>query len=196
AIADPDERQKNLAVFLESHGYLYGARSADNILLVQPLFPIETLHRIVISSLRTPSPDLALNAFERLAGVIPAPELVELSQHRKRMAQFVLLCGSSPFLANLIFKAPAAFCWLFLENAIRMARSDEEMLTALSSQVDEATDFSGLMRVLREFKRFEILRIAARDLNGLAPLEEVTAELSSLAAAALQVAYNVCRRCL
>ena len=58
-----------LADFLESHGYLYGARSADNILLIQPLFPVETLHRIVVSALMTPSPDMALNTFERLATV-------------------------------------------------------------------------------------------------------------------------------
>ena len=38
----------------------------------------------------------------------------------------------------------------------------------------------------------EVLRIAARDLNGLASLEEVTAELSALASATLQIAYEVC----
>jgi len=196
AIGDPVERQRNLAVFLESHGYLYGDRSADNILLLQTHFSVETLHRILINSLLAPSPDLALNAFERLAGVIPPGDLAEIGSRKKRLAQFVLLCGSSPFLASLIFKAPGAFRRLFLENAINQARSGEEMLAILRSQVDNATDFNGLMRVLREFKRFEILRIAARDLGGLAPLEEVTAELSDLAAASLQLAHEVCRRCL
>ncbi|HEX9078066.1 MAG TPA: bifunctional [glutamate--ammonia ligase]-adenylyl-L-tyrosine phosphorylase/[glutamate--ammonia-ligase] adenylyltransferase [Desulfuromonadaceae bacterium] len=195
-IAAPDERQRELAAFLESHGYLYGARSADNILLLEPHFSLETLHRILITSLLSPSPDLALNAFERLAGVIPPADLAEISQRKKRLAQFVLLCGASPFLVNLIFKAPAAFHRLFLENAIDVARSGDEMAAALRSQVDETLDFNGLLRLLREFKRFEILRVAARDLNGLASLEEVTAELSSLAGAALQVAYEVCRRCL
>lgn len=196
AIADDGNRKQELTRLLESHGYLYGSRSADNIILLQAYFSPETLHRIVVSSLLTPSPDLALNAFERLTGVIPAGDLAEIAQRRKRLAQFVLLCGSSPFLVNLIFKAPAAFRRLFLENAIDMARSDAEMLTALRSQADDTTDFSGLMRLLRDFKRYEILRIAARDLNGLAPLEEVTAELSSLAAASLQLACEVCRRCL
>ena len=195
-IADPAERQRELTVFLESHGYLYGARSADNILLLQSCFSIETLHRILINSLLSPSPDLALNAFERLAGVIPPGDLAEISQRKKRLAQFVLLCGSSPFLVNLIFKAPLAFRRLFLENAIDQARSGDEMVGILRSQVDDNTDFNGLLRLLREFKRFEVLRIAARDLGGLASLEEVTAELSDLASAALQVACEVCRRCL
>ncbi|HEY4743182.1 MAG TPA: bifunctional [glutamate--ammonia ligase]-adenylyl-L-tyrosine phosphorylase/[glutamate--ammonia-ligase] adenylyltransferase, partial [Desulfuromonadaceae bacterium] len=196
AIADADERQAELASFLESHGYLYGARSADNILSLHAHFSVEILHRILVNSLLTPSPDLALNAFERLAGVIPPADLAEIGPRKKRLAQFVLLCGASPFLVSLIFKSPTAFRRLFLENVIDDARPGNEMLALLRAQVDDATDFNCLMRVLREFKRFEILRIAARDLNGLAPLEEVTAELSDLAAAALQVAYEVCRRCL
>jgi glutamate-ammonia-ligase adenylyltransferase len=196
SVEDTVERQRELAAFLESHGYLYGARSADNIILLQSHYSVETLHRILIYSLLTPSPDLALNAFERLAGVIPPLDLAEIGLRKKRLSQFVLLCGSSPFLVNLIFKAPHAVRWLFLENAIDKARSGGEMLSALRSRENGALDFSGLMRVLREFKRFEILRIAARDLNGLAPLEEVTAELSSLASSSLQLAYEVCHRCL
>ena len=196
AMGDVAERQQELAAFLESHGYLYGARSAENILLLETHFSVEILHRILIYSLLTPSPDLALNAFERLAGVIPPADLAEIGLRKKRLAQFVLLCGASPFLVSLIFKAPHVFRWLFLENAIDKARSGDEMLAVLRSRVDHGADFSALMRVLREFKRLEILRIAARDLNGLAPLEEVTVELSNLAAAALQVAYEVCRRCL
>ena len=45
---------------------------------------------------------------------------------------------------------------------------------------------------LRIFKRQEMLRIGGRDLCGLAELEEVTAELSSLAASTLQRAFEVC----
>nr|WP_246545626.1 bifunctional [glutamate--ammonia ligase]-adenylyl-L-tyrosine phosphorylase/[glutamate--ammonia-ligase] adenylyltransferase [Pelotalea chapellei] len=196
AIEDAAIRGQELAAFLEQHGFLYGARSADNILLIQHQFPIETLHRIVVCSLMTPSPDMALNAFERLAGVIPSEDLLEAAGRRKRLNQFVLICGASPFLVNLIFKTPSAFRWLFLENGIDISRSGDEMLAVLRTQVDEQVDLACLMKLLRCFKRAEILRIATRDLNGLAPLEEVTAELSSLAAATLQVAYEVCRRCL
>ncbi|MFA7061354.1 MAG: bifunctional [glutamate--ammonia ligase]-adenylyl-L-tyrosine phosphorylase/[glutamate--ammonia-ligase] adenylyltransferase [Pedobacter sp.] len=196
AIEDANVRAEKLAIFLESHGYLYGARSAENILLFQSLFSIETLHRILLNSLMTPLPDLALNAFERLVAVISPEDLAEVALRKRRLAQFVLLCGSSPFLVNLLFKSPGCFRVLLLENRIDQARSLEEQLAALRSHVDDTTDFTCLMKVLREFKRLEILRIAARDLNGLAPLEEVTAELSNLAAASLQIAYEVCRRSL
>ena len=196
AVGDDCERKTQLADFVECHGFYYGARSADNILLIQQLFPVETVHRIVVDSLRTPLPDLALNSLERLAGVIPEADLSAIVHQRKSLFQFVRLCGSSPFLVNMIYKTPEALARLFLNNGIALSRTADEMLSDLRLQVDGQTDFTGLMKILRCFKRAEILRIAARDLNGLAPLEEVTAELSGLAAASLQVAYEVCRRCL
>ncbi len=196
AISDPVECGRELAVFLESHGYQYGSRSADNIILLQPYFTVDELHRIIINSLLTPSPDMALNAFERLAGVIGPADLTKLAGRKKRLAQFVLVCGSSPFLVNLIYKTPETVRQLFLENGIDISRSFTDMLVALRSRMDDSTDFAELQKQLRLFKRAEILRIAARDLNGLATLEEVTDELSSLASASLQMACEVCRRCL
>lgn len=193
---DLNGQKMELAVFLEKHGYDYGARSVENILLFRQYVSIEILHRIVVSSLMTPSPDMALNSFERLAGVIAATDIVELSARKKRLSQFLYVCGSSPFLVNLMFRDPSLFRWLYLENAMEHSKSLEEMLETLRSRVDDTTDFAGLQKVLRGFKRAEVLRIASRDLNGLAPLEDVTAELSSLASASLQVAYEVCRRCL
>ena len=161
-----------MALFLEDHGYQYGPLFS-NLMLLQPYFSVETLHRIVIAALMTPSPDMALNAFERLAGVVPAGDLAEVAFRRKRLSQFVLVCGSSPFLVNLIFKTPSAFRWLFLENGIDISRSTNEMLSTLQAQSDEQADFVALMKLLRCFKRSEILRIAARDLNGLAPLKRL-----------------------
>lgn len=195
-LEDPARSQERLAVFLERHGFSYGARSADNVLLIHPRFSVPTLHRILVSALRAPLPDLALNAFERLAGVIPAGELTAIACRRTALSRFVQLCGSSPFLVNLLFRTPSLFRWLFLENGLAVSRDSRDMLEALRSRVEGDADFSALMRQLRLFKRAEILRIAARDLFGLAGLEEVTAELSSLAGASLQVAYEVCRRCL
>ena len=196
AVVAPDLQLQELAAFLEAHGFQFGARTADNILLLRQSFNMETLHRIVINALKTPSPDLALNAFERLAGVVTPENLSDLAGLKKRLAQCVLLCGSSPFLVNLMYKDPNILRWLFLENGIDQCRSAEEMQGAVMVTVDESTDFTALQKALRCFKRREIVRIAARDLNGLAPLEEVMEELADLASATLQVAYQVCRRCL
>jgi glutamate-ammonia-ligase adenylyltransferase len=196
AIGDPAVQLQELSTFLESHGFQYGARSADNVLLLRHLFTVETLHRIVINALKTPSPDLALNAFERLAGVIPSEHLAELAERKKRLTQYVLLCGSSPFLVNLMYKAPDILRWLFLDNGIDLSRSAEEMQDAVQAAAADVADLTSLQKALRCFKRREIVRIAARDLIGLAPLEEVMRDLSDLASSTLQVAYQICRRFL
>ncbi|MFZ4858810.1 MAG: bifunctional [glutamate--ammonia ligase]-adenylyl-L-tyrosine phosphorylase/[glutamate--ammonia-ligase] adenylyltransferase [Desulfuromonadaceae bacterium] len=196
ALPDADHRLPELTLFLTLHGYQYGARAADNILLLRNLFTVETLHRIVIYGLKSPSPDQALNSFERLTGVISPEDLHKLAERKKRLAQCILLCGSSPFLVNLMFKSPDIVRWLFLENGIDHGRTAEDMYAAVAATVDESTGFAALQKALRCFKRQDIVRIAARDLSGLAPLEEVMRELSDLASSTLQVAYQVCRRCL
>ncbi|MGD0586869.1 MAG: bifunctional [glutamate--ammonia ligase]-adenylyl-L-tyrosine phosphorylase/[glutamate--ammonia-ligase] adenylyltransferase, partial [Oryzomonas sp.] len=134
-LGDHGGRARELAVFLESLGYLRSKSSAENVTLICSYFSLESLYHIVAGSLLTPVPDMALNAFERLAGVIPPEDLAEVAQRRKRLGQFIQLCGSSPFLVNLIYKVPAAFRWLFLENAVDLARRGGEMLAALRSQV-------------------------------------------------------------
>jgi len=196
AVPDAVQQLQELATFLDSHGFQYGTRTAANIQLLLPLFTAQTLHRIVINALMTPSPDQALNAFERLAGVIPPENLSKLADRKKRLSQCILLCGSSPFLVNLMYKSPEIVRWLFLEDGIDLCRSAEEMQAAVQDTVDESADFTALQKSLRCFKRNEIVRIAARDLNGLAPIEEVMRELADLASSTLQVAYQVCRRCL
>ncbi|MDD2539412.1 MAG: bifunctional [glutamate--ammonia ligase]-adenylyl-L-tyrosine phosphorylase/[glutamate--ammonia-ligase] adenylyltransferase [Desulfuromonadaceae bacterium] len=196
AVSDPARQVSDLAAFLELHGFQHGTRSAENVQLLRPLFTVETLYRIVIKALRTPSPDQALNSFERLAGVVSPENLSKLAERKKRLAHYVMLCGSSPFLVNLMYKSPDIVCWLFLEDGIDLSRSAEEMQAAVHGTVGELTDFTALQKALRSFKRSEIVRIAARDLCELAPLEEVMRELADLASSMLQVAYEVCRRCL
>jgi glutamate-ammonia-ligase adenylyltransferase len=196
AISDSALQLQELSLFLESHGFQYSTRTAENILLLRHLFSVESLHRLVVNALKTPSPDQALNSFERLSGVVTPENLNNLAERKKSLAQCVMLCGSSPFLVNLMYKAPEILVWLFLENGIELARSAEDMQMAVQVMVNEKTDFIELQKQLRCFKRREIVRIAARDLNGLAPLEEVMAELADLASSTLQVAYQVCRCCL
>jgi len=195
ALEEEQARSLELARLLESSGFLYGSRSAANLLLLDGL-SVESLLKITLAALHTPSPDMALNGFERLAVVVERRYLSAVVSHRRRLAQFMALCGSSPFLTNLIFKEPRFFTRLFVENELEQSRSRSELLHGLRRELPEQADMATLMKVLRCFKRFEILRIAARDLNGLAPLEEVTRELSDLAAATIQVALETCERLL
>ena len=193
--ASPDvESDQPLVRLLEEKGFSYAARSATNLRLLQQLLPDHLVRQITVAALATPLPDMALNGLERVSVVVGTDALVAVGEQKNRLAQLLMVCGSSPFLVNILSRDPSYFDYLFTRRGIDIRRSETEMLAQLHSQVTKETDFPALFPILRRFKFLEILRIAARDLNGLAPLEEVTGELSALAAASLQVAYEVARR--
>ena len=185
---------KELALLLERDGFSYGARTAENLRLLGEILPQQLVPELAIAALATPLPDMALNGFERIGSVVGAEAFRELCSRRALIAQLMNICGSSPFLTNIICKDPSYFRRLFLEREIMRRRSEAEMLSTLRSRLPEEVGYAEVFAHLRRFKYAEMLRIAARDLNGLAPLEEVTAELSSLAAATLQIAYEAALR--
>ena len=89
---------------------------------------------------------------------------------------------------------PEDFSALFSQRTIDQAVSEAQMLADLRDQIPQDSDFTTLQKGLRHYKAAQVLRIGARDLCGLATLEETMAELSGLAAASLQRAYEVCDR--
>ena len=183
-----------LPELLERKGFSYGARSAENLRLLGELLRPGQVAELALAALSTPLPDMALNGVERISMVAGRQEFLEVCSRRSRIAQLMNICGSSPFLTNIICKDPYFFQRLFLERDIMQARSEAEMLATLRSRIPVEPGYQEVFPLLRRFKYAEMLRIAARDLNGLAPLEEVTAELAALAAATLQIAYEAARR--
>lgn len=194
--ASKDGRDSHLTDFLARFGFNYPARTATNIRLLLQVLAAEHLSPLLLCSLATAVPDMAINNLERIASLIDHDDLVALAHRTSRRAYLLNILGASPFLTNILFREPRIFHDMFGARGIWVSRSEEEMLAALRSSVPEDADCCVLMPMLRKFRYREMFRIAARDLNGIAPLEEVTAELSSLAAASLQVACEVTRKVL
>ena len=188
------EAEQELADLLEGRGFAYPVRSIANLRLLADSLPAATVATIASAALATPVPDMALNNLERTSGTVSAEELRAIIDDKRRLQQLLTICGSSPFLTGILCRKPLYFRKLFIDKEIDQRRGENEMLALLRGMIPADCDYSQLFPLLRRFKFTEILRIAARDLNSLAPLEEVTAELSALAAATLQVAYEVARR--
>jgi glutamate-ammonia-ligase adenylyltransferase len=194
---DPQvDGDRQLIAFLAGQAFSYPARSATNLRLLAYTFPPAILRTIALAALSAPMPDMALNNLERISAAAPRDDLLAVCSQKARLMQLLTICGSSPVLTVTLCRDPGYFRELFLCRLIEMKRDEDSMLAALRSQISEATEYHEVFSLLRSFKHREILRIAARDLNGLAPLEEVTGELSALAAATLQVAYETARRTL
>jgi glutamate-ammonia-ligase adenylyltransferase len=107
----------------------------------------------------------------------------------------VVLCGASPFLSDRLCAHPGLVEWLLLAEAPgrgpALAHRPEaaEMLEPVLAELGlpgTPPSADHLMSALRRLKRREILRIAARDLLGLADLAATAAALADLAEAALE----------
>ncbi len=188
------DADRQLTDLLADRGFDYPARTATNIRLLAEVLPLDCLSRVAVAALVAPAPDMALNNLERVSAMVGSDDLLAVCQKKPQLPRLLTILGSSPFLTNILCRDPDLFHDLFTGRLIEISRTEEEMLAALREFLPEGTTYQSLFPLLRRFKFREVLRIAARDLNGLASLEEVTYELSSLAAASLQIAYEVTRR--
>ncbi|MBI3075752.1 MAG: bifunctional [glutamate--ammonia ligase]-adenylyl-L-tyrosine phosphorylase/[glutamate--ammonia-ligase] adenylyltransferase [Deltaproteobacteria bacterium] len=171
-------------------GFRDGPRSLRNLQGLLERLPGSRLAEVLAACAGAPDPDLALNNFERLLQALPAPTPAGLLTDPGLLQALATACGASPFLTRLLVAAPEHLTWLGPEGGLRLRQDGDALLVALRSQVGSAPEFVELGAGLRSFKQREVLRIALRDLAGLASLEETAQALSDLAAAALQVAYE------
>jgi len=174
-------------------GFGQPKRSATNLLLLADVLRNnDQLAELTLAARETADPDLALNGLERLTGVVPPEKLKTVLGATASCRQLLTVLGASPFLTGILCRDPAYFQGLFWEDEIQRAKNEGALLAELRKKTPPGTSFAGLQKVLRRFKYREFIRIGGRDLCELADLAEVTAELSALAAASLQVSCEVC----
>ncbi len=101
-------------------------------------------------------------------------------------AETIAVWLMSDFVYTCCLRQPALLLDLLGSGALDNAYKSDELLNRLVALCHPITDFDGLSRVLREFRRREMVRIAWRDLAGLAELNETLTDLSALADACVQ----------
>lgn len=192
ALLGSDE-EPQLIDWLNSFALLSGERARTNLQLIdERLQDAGLLAELFHQALLSAHPDAAFNLLERLFDVVELEPLATVLRDPQRCAQLLTILGGSPFLAGILCRKASYFQQLFLQDAIDLAVSEPQMLSELRKRIPDDSDFPSLKAGLRLYKGEQVLRIGSRDLCGLATLEEVTAELSGLAAACLQRAYEIC----
>lgn len=184
-----------LASLALTAGFDEGAKTATNLTLLHSVLK-ET--QIVLSladkALATADPDQALNNLERLSGTVASHDLLSVIKQDGSSRRLLTILGASAFLTGILCRKACFFEKLFGEDQFSLTKDEEQMCSDLRSLIADDADLPTLKSQLRLYKAQEMLRIGGRDLCGLAELEEVTSELSALAAASLQRAYEVCSR--
>jgi glutamate-ammonia-ligase adenylyltransferase len=184
-----EEGLKSIALEL---GYTEAGKTMANLSALADVFGCEELlAQLALTALTTADPDQALNNLERLTNSISTEELRPTLTDSVRQKQLLTVLGASQFLTGILCRDKSFFQNLIINNEIDRQKSESLMTSELRETISEQITFEELQTLLRRYKCQEILRISSRDLNGIADLVEVTDELSSLAAATLQRAYEV-----
>ncbi len=141
---------------------------------------------------KQPSPDAALNNWERFEEVVEFPEehFISLMSQPRRLEIMLNIFGSSEYLANTLIRNPDFFDWVTMPETINRLRKREAILSDLRRYVSSSLSEEDWLNALRVFKRREILRIGTRDICMNKPIEEIMLELSELADTIITVAME------
>jgi glutamate-ammonia-ligase adenylyltransferase len=192
ALLGGDDEQQ-LSEWLDQSGLFEGQRATTNLrLIAEQLNDPHLLAAVLEDVFQVADPDAALNLLERQFGCIAKQSLLAVLAVPLRRQQLLTILGGSAFLAGIMCRKDCFVEKLLAEGGIDHPHDEAQMLADLRARIPDSADFPQLQAGLRQYKVEQILRIGSRDLCGLAELEEVTAELSGLAAASLQKAYEVC----
>jgi glutamate-ammonia-ligase adenylyltransferase len=136
----------------------------------------------------SPDPDLGLLQLRRLAeGPTRARALAATFREQPGTAERVCrILGSSRLIGDALLHQPEVLELLGEDDWLGRPRDPEELTAAALDTLRWRADPQARRAGLRRFKRSELLRIAGRDLVGLATSEATARELADLADACLR----------
>lgn len=112
----------------------------------------------------------------------------------RQCADLLFILGASQHLTSILLRQAEQWEAAFLADCTEQAKkSAAEHISILRSQLPLYRSEDEFLRGLRAYREREYLRIGSRDLLALATVEETTLDLSCLADAAVQIAYEYTR---
>lgn len=186
--------------FLRDFGFRNPATVDQNLQLIaeEPgsrLILARMMSDVLEAARLAPDPDAAINYLERLVGNVAhrSSFLHFLSETPGALESLLLICGASPFNAEILIRNPEYFYWLLDELRVPSTKSGEHHLREARIAISMFERDTDQLRALARFKRRELLRIGARDLLKVSDVSSTMVELSNLADAILQCVYEICR---
>lgn len=182
-------------VYVDTESILRGLRELlTNDVALQLCFS-----KIIVPFLETcldsPNPNAALNNFSRFAvGVFNRKWFYQLLRDAPFLMQPLIQCfGASTYLSDILIRNPIYFYDTIDTHVMGVTKTRDIMYQDLSRSLSRYRDVDQKLRIIRQYKRRESLRIALRDLLHAADVETTTLEMTNLAEASLQHCYEIGR---
>ncbi|MCG8617519.1 MAG: bifunctional [glutamate--ammonia ligase]-adenylyl-L-tyrosine phosphorylase/[glutamate--ammonia-ligase] adenylyltransferase [Desulfobacterales bacterium] len=126
----------------------------------------------------------------RIQNYFSAGDIRDISQLPVKPRDFTKVMLFSPFTAEHITANPSMLDRFGKSGDLDTPYAPGDIKKKLSAFIGDDQDGTGLKARLLEFKVYEIIRIAWRDLTGAAPLSETMADLSDLACACISFGFE------
>jgi glutamate-ammonia-ligase adenylyltransferase len=182
---------------LSDLGFLDSAQALKNLDLMQTRLGREALSGLLpvlfVDLSFAADPDMALNNLERFTDrLTDVPLFVSLCRERREVFRsLITIFGASRFLSTFLMVGADDSLSLFNDPDYFVHPSGKTLLVGrLERMAETGGDDAHFYRVLRLFRKREMLRIGLRDLLGKADLQETVSDLSDLAEVCLQKAYE------
>ncbi len=119
-----------------------------------------------------------------------------LKEHPAALSRLIKLCAASPWIAEYITNQPILLDELIDQKSLYSPPEQEELSSLLNDQLIHLhlDDLERQMDTLRHFRHSQVLRVAAADITGNLPLEEVSNHLSAIAEVVLIAATRIAWR--
>ena len=138
----------------------------------------------------TDYPDLALQRVLPLVVAVArrSAYLVLLLENPPALAELVMLCGASPWIAEQMTRHPVLLDELLDRASLYRPPDKEELRSELNQQVARLAidDLEAQMDALRYFKAAQVLRVAASEIAGRLPVMKVSDNLTWIAEVILE----------
>src|SRR3990167_2215419 len=144
---------------------------------------------LTLESLATLSPavhahvDQLLQRLTEAVRALPAPD--DCLTETRVQAQIVPVLVASDYVATQLQRYPQLLAELVRSQDLWRAYDDAAYHASLQTLLQDVNDETVLMKILRQLRRREMVRIIWRDSTGLAPFAETARDLSNLADACI-----------
>lgn len=166
------------------------ARAERNLERIRTLLP-ESVYDLLPTLLgESPDPDSALNLLERLAAEA-TPEVMQLLRQCPPLLHYLLCAfGHSHYLGEALLSNQDLLPALASQKKLDQSLDREDYRQRLGQFASEQE--ADVAAQMARFKKREYVRIMLRDVLNIAPLADVTAEISALADTLIEHALEVC----